>query len=465
MGPIVCLHLPARTKIVSKDNTKSQSMQMAESHQDSSESAESAEAPPVVAPYDDALHKLWLQHTSDLYDFCNTHTLRWPACSVAFLRCVEYKDVVAPKDYSVVEIAMGCTSYEKDEVGMNTRMVAMPFADDDDDEFEIELEAEAPCYSKAIGINCPITSSLALDCPPTCIKPMPRSAGSVAVIVTGGRPRVICREGASPNGDEGEEGLISGGGGVSATWQQRFVSPSTNCTAAAWNPHERSTYATTAADGSFGCYHFSMSGGVDETFHKSCFEDECVAISPSWHGSNASLVAVGGGDGRATLVDTRTRVTSWKKQLHRAPLTAVELHPNADFLFATSAGNSLRLWDMRKLNRPTAELIGHTDLIAGIEWAPFCRTALLSYGLDHTVLLWDLEHLGAEKDSGSKDRHANPELVFMHHGHTAPVRQAAWCPFHPARHEWTVASVCDNNALQIWSPAKEALDDYVEEDV
>jgi hypothetical protein len=84
--------------------------------------------------------------------------------------------------------------------------------------------------------------------------------------------------------------------------------------------------------------------------------------------------------------------------------------------------------------------------------------------MDHAVLLWDLEFLGAEK-SGDPSLYSGcggPELVFVHLGHTGPVRQATWCPFMPNRHDWTVASVCDNNVLQLWSPSERALNDHAD---
>jgi WD40 repeat protein len=42
-----------------------------------------------------------------------------------------------------------------------------------------------------------------------------------------------------------------------------------------------------------------------------------------------------------------------------------------------------------------------------------------------------------------------PELLFIHGGHTAKISDFAW----NQQDDWVVASVAEDNILQIWSPA------------
>jgi histone-binding protein RBBP4 len=119
------------------------------------------------------------------------------------------------------------------------------------------------------------------------------------------------------------------------------------------------------------------------------------------------------------------------------------------------------VWDIRSFRKPIGELVGHTDAVHGVKWAPFNDTVLMSYGVDRTVICWDLANLNT-KPVEEDDDHANPELVFKHCGHTATVRDAVWAPFDDD--EWTVASVDDNNLLQLWAPHEEVYNDEQDAD-
>lgn len=44
-----------------------------------------------------------------------------------------------------------------------------------------------------------------------------------------------------------------------------------------------------------------------------------------------------------------------------------------------------------------------------------------------------------------------PELLFLHGGHTSKVNDFSWNP----NDEWAIASVSEDNVLQIWNMAEE----------
>jgi histone-binding protein RBBP4 len=50
-----------------------------------------------------------------------------------------------------------------------------------------------------------------------------------------------------------------------------------------------------------------------------------------------------------------------------------------------------------------------------------------------------------------------PELLFVHGGHTAKVSDFGW----NSHNNWTVASVSEDNVLQLWTMAEEI---YAEDD-
>jgi WD40 repeat protein len=54
-----------------------------------------------------------------------------------------------------------------------------------------------------------------------------------------------------------------------------------------------------------------------------------------------------------------------------------------------------------------------------------------------------------------------PELLFVHGGHTAKISELSWNP----GEKWVVASVAEDNVLQIWEMAESVYsDDYYAQD-
>lgn len=48
-----------------------------------------------------------------------------------------------------------------------------------------------------------------------------------------------------------------------------------------------------------------------------------------------------------------------------------------------------------------------------------------------------------------------PEAFFVHAGHTAKISEFSWNPEEP----WVIASVADDNILQVWQMAERYRDD------
>jgi len=105
-------------------------------------------------------------------------------------------------------------------------------------------------------------------------------------------------------------------------------------------------------------------------------------------------------------------------------------------------------------------LNGHTDQVFQVEWLN--SSVLGSCSADRRVNVWDLSRIG-EEQSPEDAEDGPPELLFMHGGHTSKVSDFSW----NRRDEWTVASVSEDNVLQVWHMAEEiyAGDDEDEDDV
>ncbi len=82
--------------------------------------------------------------------------------------------------------------------------------------------------------------------------------------------------------------------------------------------------------------------------------------------------------------------------------------------------------------------------------------------------MWDISKIGAEQDPEDAED-GPPELIFVHGGHTARVSDLSW---NTAGYDMTIASVAEDNILQIWQPASsifeendEELDEVLDEDL
>jgi histone-binding protein RBBP4 len=85
-----------------------------------------------------------------------------------------------------------------------------------------------------------------------------------------------------------------------------------------------------------------------------------------------------------------------------------------------------------------------------IQWSPHNESILGSCSADRRIAIWDLSRIGAEQ-SPEDAMDGPPELLFLHGGHTSKVSDFSWNP----NADWTIASVAEDNVLQVWNMAEE----------
>jgi histone-binding protein RBBP4 len=132
--------------------------------------------------------------------------------------------------------------------------------------------------------------------------------------------------------------------------------------------------------------------------------------------------------------------------------------PNAQFQMF-DIDSSIYIWDTRNLSQPMIKLLNHSDQVFKVEWSPFNHSILGSCSADRRVALWDLSRVGQEQ-SPEDAQDGPPELLFLHGGHTSKVSDFAW----NAKSEWTIASVSEDNVLQVWKPCEEVYQDEDDDD-
>jgi histone-binding protein RBBP4 len=177
-----------------------------------------------------------------------------------------------------------------------------------------------------------------------------------------------------------------------------------------------------------------------------------------WHAQHDHLFASCGDDGYVRVWDTRSKdpcVAAQSIKAHDAEINAISFAPSQEFTIVSgSSDKTLKLWDMRNTSRELHVLEGHTDEVLNVKWAPFSEAVLASGGADRRVMVWDLSRIGQEQTEEDKED-GPPELLFIHGGHTSKINDLSW----NMQDSWVMASVAEDNVLQVWKMAENILVD------
>jgi len=220
-----------------------------------------------------------------------------------------------------------------------------------------------------------------------------------------------------------------------------------------WNT-QKLGYLLSASDDSTICLwdinatpkNKSLDAGYKFTAHTSVVEDV------SWHYHHEAFFGSVGDDKKLFIWDIR--------QPQDQPVNAVDAHshevncisfnPFSEYLLATgSADKTVALWDLRNLKTKIHVFEGHNDEVFQVGWAPFSESILASSGSDRRLHVWDMNKIG-EEQSPEDAEDGPPELLFIHGGHTSKISDFSWNP----NENWVLASVAEDNILQVWQMAE-----------
>jgi histone-binding protein RBBP4 len=177
-----------------------------------------------------------------------------------------------------------------------------------------------------------------------------------------------------------------------------------------------------------------------------------VVEDVSWHVHSPHVFGSVGDDRQILLWDTRANSVDPFVQIteaHGADINSIAFNPHHEFLLATgSADQFIKLWDIRNTSDAIHTLNGHDKEVFQIQWAPFDASVLASCGADRRIRVWDLRNVGTL--SSSHDESSPSELLFIHGGHSEKISDLSW----NTMQDWVIASVSDDNILQIWRMAQ-----------
>lgn len=221
-----------------------------------------------------------------------------------------------------------------------------------------------------------------------------------------------------------------------------------------WNPCRGGYIASGSDDGLICVWDISAAKEGDKVNPKSVLKFHTNIVEDvAWHRTQPDILG--------SVSDDR-KIAIWDDRNPEAPVAVIDdphggkevntisFNPFNPFIFATGGSDSnVALWDSRNTRAPLHVLRGHKAEVYQVEWSYANETILASSGNDRRVMVWDVSRIGGKQSKGDAVE-GPPELMFVHGGHTSRVTEFSWNPNDP----WVVASVADDNILQVWQMAE-----------
>jgi histone-binding protein RBBP4 len=415
-------------------------------------------------------YRIWKKNSPYLYDYLSSHNLDWPSLTIQWL---PYTVIPDRKDYTIHRLIAGTHTSGSEANYLLFADVKIPLFD-----HEIEPTAAATNKNKTNSgnnINNPITNvdeeegsyggkSASFD----IIQSIPVGLSEV------NRARYMWQ---NPN----MIALRLGNNNNNVYIVDRTCHPSKPDPSSINKPNFQLTLQGHTAEGYGVCWNYQTEGhlltsaddGLVAAWNINSATKDIRAIQPitlyNFHGSvvndvqyhplHSSLFASVSDDRTVCVADTRNNTKtaankSKPNQIFRdnSEINCLAFNSYQEYVFLTgSQDGSIKLYDLRSAKAALHHMNYHKESILNLATSPHSCDVFAACSSDRRVSVWDLSRLGA---SLSEEERAEgpPELLFVHGGHTDSVSDMAWN--YSADENWMVASVADDNILQVWQIAE-----------
>ncbi|KAL8453627.1 hypothetical protein Emed_000762 [Eimeria media] len=410
----------------------------------------------VEAAWAETEHRNWRVNSGVLYDVVLSIPLDWPSLTVEWL-----PGTTPGSSSSTVKqrLLLGTHTSGAEPDALVVMQVELPTGPVEEANSEFKERGDYEGFHFGLSsYKTKLVKRLPHPQESNCARHMPQRPSIIASCAVDGRVLLYDLEAAGIC--EGPEAFCVGHKG--------------EATCVSWNPHRQGHIVSCASEGTAAVHDAaaalssSSKEGAEALF--SSFKAKGLN-SCCWLDADIFLAAAE--DGVVKLWDTRADPKQSAAEASCGDtavnsVTSTQLNDNV-FLCGSDDGvghlqglRTLRLFDRRKLPSPVHEMHAHGESkVSVVGFSLHAASLLLSGGYDHFVSLWDLDKIGNEQDPEDAED-GPPELLFTHGGHRADVYDAAWnCESVFSK---MVASVADDNKLQIWSPKASVFFDNDSED-
>lgn len=389
-------------------------------------------------------YKIWKKNTPFLYDLVITHALEWPSLTVQWL---PDKIEVDGGRASKQKVVLGTHTSDNEQNYLMLAEVLLPTQDSETDATGYDEEShEVGGYGAAAG-KVQVTQQINHEGEVNRARHSPFNKFHIAT-------KTVCAEvyvfdyskhPSKPNPDG------------KCNPDLRLQGHQTEGYGLAWSPYVEGHLLSGSDDAMICLWDIGQppsSGGILK--EKAKYKHHMGVVEDvAWHRRHVHLFGSVGDDKSLVIWDTRTERVADSCVVHTAEVNCLGFNPFNEYVLATgSADKTVALHDMRQLKKPLHIFEHHNEEVFQIGWSPKNETVLASSGADRRLMVWDLSRIGDEQ-SAEDAEDGPPELLFVHGGHTSKVSDFAWNP----SDDWVVASVAEDNILQVWQMAENIYED------
>lgn len=389
-------------------------------------------------------YKIWKKNTPFLYDLVITHALEWPSLTVQWLPMKEERGA---RDHSVQELILGTHTSEGEQNYLLRMEVQLPQEDTTLDARNYDdARGEVGGFGANLGVV--ITKQQIIhEGEVNRARYMPQNEFVVATKTPSSEVFVfdVTKHPSKPEAGSG------------CSPELRLHGHKAEGYGLSWSPLQEGHLVSGSDDNQVCLWDISASigkkqGAVLEA--KSIYKGHTNVVEDvAWHCQHPHLFGSVGDDKKLMVWDTRKPSADpalHNIEAHQAEVNCLAFNPQNEHVLATgSADKTVALFDLRNLKQKLHVFESHTDEVYQVSWSPQNETILSSCGADRRLMIWDLSRIGAEQ-SAEDAEDGPPELLFIHGGHTAKISDSSW----NTNDDWVIASVAEDNILQIWQMAE-----------
>jgi len=390
-------------------------------------------------------YKIWKKNTPFLYDLVMTHALEWPSLTVQWL-----PDISRPegKDYSVQRLILGTHTSGNERNHLVIANVQLPNEDAHTSVKYDEEKGERGGFGAASG-KVEVVVQIAHEGEVNRARYNPHNPCVIAT-KTPSQDVLVFDYTKHPSKPDAS--------GVCQP-ELRLKGHTKEGYGLSWNVNKPGYLLSGSDDKTICMWNIEGNVGPNNTMQaESIFSGHSDIVEDvQWHLLHDSLFGSVGDDKKLLIWDTRSsdKKARHEVEAHAAEINCLAFNPFSEYILATgSADTTVALWDLRNLKSRLHVLESHTDEIFQVQWSPHHETVLGSSGTDRRLHVWDLSKIG-EEQTADDAADGPPELLFIHGGHTSKISDFSW----NANEPWVVASVSEDNILQVWQMADNIYND------